>query len=73
MNAAFVESAIRLPVSERFQLLDSIWTSITKDLERERVPAALLEELERRDAAYERNPAAGMTLEQVEEQLFPQA
>ena len=73
MNATVVENAIRLPVSERFQLLDRIWTSIERDLEHEQIPATLIEELERRDVAYEANPASGVTPDQMERQLFPPA
>lgn len=73
MNASVVESATRLPVSERFQLLDSIWSSIARDLEHEKAPLALLDELERRDAAYEARPASGVTADQLEQPMFPQA
>jgi putative addiction module component (TIGR02574 family) len=71
MNATVVENATHLPVAERFELLDCIWSSIARDLEHEPAPAALLDELERRDAAYEANPASGVSLEQLEQHLFP--
>lgn len=73
MNASVLEKATHLPVPERFQLLDGIWSSIARDLEHEPVPASLLDELDRRDAAYEAHPKTGMSLEQFEQQLFPKA
>lgn len=60
-------------MADRFQLLESIWASLVRDLATRPASVALLEELERRDVAYEANPASGVTLEQMEQQLFPQA
>ena len=73
MNTIALESATSLPVAERFQLLAGIWASLARDLAAQPASVALLEELDRRDAAYEANPDSGVTLEQMEQQLFPPA
>jgi putative addiction module component (TIGR02574 family) len=70
MSTAVWESVDRLTVAERIQLLDHLWASIAREIESEPVPAALLQELDRRDAAYEANPASAVTLEQLENSLF---
>jgi len=63
-----------LSLAERLQLVEDIWDSIADEVRRD--PAALpltdeqREELRRRRAAYERDPAAAVPWEQVRARLF---
>ena len=73
MSTAVLESVAKLPVEERIQLLDHLWASIAREIESQPAPASLLQELDRRDAAYEANPASGAGLDELESRLFPEA
>ena len=59
----------RLSVAERILLVEEIWDSIAAEMETaERTPAQK-DELDRRLAAYEADPTAGSTREDVKARL----
>jgi putative addiction module component (TIGR02574 family) len=71
MTATLLEQASKLPVPERLRLVEDLWESIAHEVEREPIPGWLVEELERRDAALDANPASGVSVEEIERTLFP--
>ncbi len=62
----------RLSVAEQLDLLDEIWDSIAANPENVPFPDSHREELDRRLAAYEANPKAGSTWEEVKARLGPE-
>jgi putative addiction module component (TIGR02574 family) len=58
-----------LSVAQRILLVEEIWDSIAADAEQLPVTDAQKQDLERRVAAYEANPKAGSTWEEVEARL----
>lgn len=73
MTSAILESASKLPVKERLELLDQLWQGVARELEILPISAQLLAELDRRDAAYNVDPSGAVTLEELERSLFPKA
>lgn len=59
----------KLSVSERLDLITAIWDTIPDAPRLEDVPDWHLEEIERRLASAEANPAAGIPWEEVKAQL----
>jgi putative addiction module component (TIGR02574 family) len=59
----------RLSIAERILLVEEIWDSIADKPEEVPLTDAQREELERRLAAYEANPRAGSTWEEVKARL----
>ena len=58
-----------LSVAERILLVEEIWDSIAADQESLPVTQAQKDELDRRLAAYEANPTAGSSWEEVKARL----
>jgi putative addiction module component (TIGR02574 family) len=72
MKPSLLSRALELPPPERIRLADALYRSVDQEAESEDIPAELLAELERRDTAYEANPASGCTLETLRKRLFPE-
>lgn len=65
MNNISIADILELPVQERIQLVELIWDSITAVPEAVTVSPALKAELESRLQAFERDPEAGYSWDQV--------
>lgn len=64
MNATLLDETItRLTPDEKIALIGKIWASL--DTEALPVPPAVLAELNRRRAEYERDPGSALTLEEL--------
>ena len=59
----------RLTIAERILLVEEIWDSIAETPEAVPITAAQQEELDRRLAAYEADPKAGSSWEEVKARL----
>ncbi|CAN5208747.1 addiction module protein [soil metagenome] len=58
-----------LPVAERLQLVEDLWDSIAADREEAAVPDAVLTELRARKAAFDADPATGISWEEAKRRL----
>lgn len=65
MNRVLVAEILELPVAERMQLVEAIWDSISAAPESLPLTQWQREELDRRLAEYEADPASGSSLEEV--------
>ncbi len=63
----------RLSVEQRILLAEEIWDSIPDEAELPPLTEAQQQDLQRRLAAYEANPAAGSTWEEVKARLQGQS
>jgi putative addiction module component (TIGR02574 family) len=59
----------QLSVAERILLVEEIWDSIAAETKKAPLTEAQKEDLQRRLAAYEANPKAGSTWEEVKARL----
>ncbi len=59
----------RLSVAERILLVEELWDSIAQDSELPPITDAQRQELERRLAAFETNPRAGASWDEVKQRL----
>ena len=64
MNATLEKELTALSVAEKAEVIDFLLPAVVGS--DDEIPPALLTELERRDEAYERNPASGLTLEEFD-------
>jgi len=64
MDHALVAEILELPVAERMRLVEAIWDSISAAPESLPLTRWQREELDRRLAEYEADPASGSTLEE---------
>ena len=65
MDHFLVAEILELPVAERMRLVEAIWDSISAAPESLPLTRWQREELDRRLAEYEADPASGSTLEEV--------
>jgi len=65
MKRALVAEILELPIMERMQLVEAIWDSISAAPESLPLTQWQREELDRRLAEYEADPASGSSLEEV--------
>jgi putative addiction module component (TIGR02574 family) len=65
MKRALVAEILELPVPERMQLVEAIWDSIFAAPESLPLTQWQREELDRRLAEYEADPASGSSLDEV--------
>jgi len=65
MKRALVAEILELPITERMQLVEAIWDSISAAPESLPLTQWQREELDRRLAEYEADPASGSSLEEV--------
>lgn len=68
MNTQVAE-ILELSVVERLQIVEDIWDSIAADSENLEISDELKNELDRRMKAYEKNPEAGVTWEELDNRL----
>ena len=61
---------LQLPVEERLRLVEALWDSIAEFPEALELSAAQKQELDRRLAAYERNPDAGVPWAELKQRLL---
>lgn len=67
--ATQVAEILELSISERLQIVEDIWDSIASDSKDLYISDELKRELDRRMEAYEKNPNAGITWEELDERL----
>jgi len=63
-------SILELPVSERLQLIEAVWDSLTDTPETVPVSDEVREELDRRLEAYYANPTSARPWAEIREELF---
>ena len=69
MNADLLERVKALPLTERIELAEALWESITDEGHEPPLTPAQAEELDRRLEEHRRNPQAGIPWEQVKAEL----
>ncbi len=69
LMATQVAEILELSISERLQIVEDIWDSIASDSKDLYISDELKRELDRRMEAYEKNPNAGITWEELDERL----
>lgn len=68
MNTQVIE-ILGLSVAERLQIVEEIWNSIASDADDLKISDELKNELDRRLEAYELDPEAGVTWEELDQRL----
>ena len=68
--AVKLSELLELPVEERLKLVEALWESIAECPEALELTAAQKEELDRRLAAYERDPGAGVPWVELKQRLL---
>jgi putative addiction module component (TIGR02574 family) len=61
---------LQLPIEERLKLVEALWDSIAEFPEALELSAAQKQELDRRLAAYESNPDAGVPWAELKQRLL---
>jgi len=61
---------LQLPIEERLRLVEALWDSISEFPEALQLSVAQKQELDRRLAAYERNPDAGVPWAELKQRLL---
>ena len=61
---------LQLPIEERLRLVEALWDSISEFPEALELSVAQKQELDRRLAAYERNPDAGVPWAELKQRLL---
>lgn len=69
MKPVSVSDVLALPVAERIRLVEAIWDSIAQVPEQVELSPDQAAELDRRLAAYEKNPSKGSPWQEVRERL----
>jgi len=64
-----IDDLRKLPVPERLELVESLWDSIAADADQLLLTDKQAEELDRRLADHEANPAAGTSWQEVRDRL----
>ena len=59
----------RLSIDERLQLVEDIWDDIASTVESRDIPQSHKDELDRRETAYQADPEAGSSWEDVKSRL----
>ena len=65
-----IADILKLPITERLQLVGEIWDSILEDPDLLPVSQELIQDLEQRLAAYRRDPASAIAWEDVDREVF---
>jgi len=68
--AVKLSELLELPVEERLRLLEALWESVAECPEALALTPAQKQELDRRLAAYERDPAAGVPWADLKKRLL---
>jgi putative addiction module component (TIGR02574 family) len=69
MKLADLPNIRALSAREKLQLLDELWQDVARDLDSLEISGAEKELLDQRWAAFLRDPAAALTLEQFKQQV----
>jgi len=69
MSTSILETAKKLPLSERLELLDALWETIIRDGYEPELTTAQAQELDRRLAEHEQNPDDVVSWETVKKGL----
>ena len=69
MSSNFVDTAKRLPLAERIELVEALWESITQDGYEPSLTPEQADELDRRVEAHRRNPDDVVAWESIEGEL----
>jgi putative addiction module component (TIGR02574 family) len=73
MTALINQEIYALSLPGKARLVDDLLAQIAADSDPQPIPVPLLSELERRVDIFDRDPASGCTLDELEHQLFPQS
>lgn len=65
-----LDQILKLPASERLQLIEAIWDSLVEAPDQIPVTDAMREELDRRLAAYHEDPSSARPWDEVRAELF---
>jgi putative addiction module component (TIGR02574 family) len=68
--AVKLSELLELPVEERLKLVEALWESVAECPEALELTAAQKQELDRRLAAYEHDPAAGVPWAELKQRLL---
>ena len=68
--AVKLSDLLELPVEERLKLVEALWESVAECPEALELTVAQKEELDRRLAAYERDPHAGVPWAELKQRLL---
>ena len=68
--AVNLSELLQLPVAERLKLVEALWDSIAEFPEALELTAAQKQELDRRLAAYEQDPEAGVPWSELKARLL---
>jgi putative addiction module component (TIGR02574 family) len=68
--AVKLSDLLELPVEERLKLVEALWESVAECPEALELTVAQKEELDRRLAAYERDPGAGVPWAELKQRLL---
>ena len=68
--AVNLSELLQLPIEERLKLVEALWDSIAEFPEALELSAAQKQELDRRLAAYENNPDAGVPWAELKQRLL---
>lgn len=71
MSIKLKEELATLSVQQKVQLIDQLWGMVADETENEPISDEMLEELDRRSAAFDADPTTGVTMEELEKRLFP--
>jgi putative addiction module component (TIGR02574 family) len=64
-----VEDLKKLPLADRVQLVEDLWDSIAGELDAAPLSPELIAEMEKRRAAYARDPSTGVEWEDLQKRL----
>ena len=67
--SVYREELQNLPLAERLELVEALWDSIARESEQLTLTPAQMAELDRRFADYEKNPAEGVSWEEVRDRI----
>ena len=70
MNSDFVDTAKRLPLAERIELVEALWESITVEGYEPSLTTEQAAELDRRVEAHQRNPNDVVSWQSIKEDLL---
>ncbi len=70
MSSNFVDTAKRLPLAERIELVEALWESITQEGYEPPLTPEQAAELDRRVEAHQRNPNDVVSWESIKEDLL---
>jgi len=70
MSGISLSEVLKLPVPERIRLVEAIWDSVAAEPDKIELPAWQAEELDRRLAEFQKDPAAGIPWNEVKQRIL---